>query len=213
MPRLPPRATTEQPNDPAPHRGATEPALSAQQARSREEGFALVLTGRPGAGKTSVLTALSDTLSDADVPHAALEVEALRWTHPPLSLEEEMRHLRTVCGLLRDSGHRVLIIARTIEDDAEMAAVLRAINPDTDSYLVARLEAPPATLVARILAREPASWSGLEGLVSHARELAVNMPGLSGVGLVYSTEGTRAEDVADRIIARCPDQLGWTDQL
>lgn len=173
----------------------------------------MVLTGRPGAGKTSVLTALSDTLSDADVPHAALEVEALRWTHPPLSLEEEMRHLRTVCGLLRDSGHRVLIIARTIEDDAEMAAVLRAINPDTDSYLVARLEAPPATLVARILAREPASWSGLEGLVSHARELAVNMPGLSGVGLVYSTEGTRAEDVADRIIARCPDQLGWTDQL
>jgi len=88
----------------------------------------LVLTGPPGAGKTSVLTALSDTLSDADVPHAALEVEALRWTHPPLSLEEEMRHLRTVCGLLRDSGHRVLIIARTIEDDAEMAAVLRAIK-------------------------------------------------------------------------------------
>lgn len=172
--------------------------------------FALLLTGPPGAGKTSVLTALSDALSDADVPHAALEVEALRWTHPPLSLEEEMLHLRTGCGLLRDSGHRVLILARTIEDDLEMAAVLRAIDPD--SYLVARLEAHPATLAARILAREPASWSGLEGLVAHAQELAKSMPGLAGVGLVYSTEGTRAEDVADRIIARCPDELGWTDR-
>ncbi len=97
----------------------------------------------------------ADALSDAEVPHAALEVEALRCTHPPLSLEEEMRQLRLVCGLFRDSGHRVPIIARTIEDDAEMAAVLRAIDPD--SYLVVRLEAHPATLAARILAREPAS--------------------------------------------------------
>lgn len=68
-----------------------------------ENVFALILTGPPGVGKTSVLTALSDALSDADVPHAALEVEALRCTHPPLSLAEEMRQLRTVCGLFRDS--------------------------------------------------------------------------------------------------------------
>lgn len=130
----------------------------------------MVLTGPPGAGKTSVLTALSDTLSDADVPHAALEVEALRWTHPPLSLEEEMRHLRTVCGLLRDSGHRVLIIARTIEDDAEMAAVLRAINPDTDSYLVldtrpraAKTKAPLCgTFVARPRGFEPVTFGSVE---------------------------------------------------
>jgi len=44
----------------------------------------------------------ADALSDAEVPHAALEVEALRCTHPPLSLEEEMRQLRLVCGLFRD---------------------------------------------------------------------------------------------------------------
>jgi len=172
--------------------------------------FALIVTGPPGAGKTSVLTALSDTLSDADVPHAAVEVEALRCTHPPLSLEEEMRQLHTVYRLFRDSGHRVLIIARTIETDDEIAAVLRAIDPD--DHLVVRLEAHPATLVTRILAREPASWSGLGALVAHAQELAASMPGLSGVGLAFSTEGTRAEDVADRIIARCPDQLGWTDR-
>jgi len=163
--------------------------------------FALILTGPPGAGTTSVLTALSDTLSDADVPHAAVEVEALRCTHPPLTLKEEMHLLHTVCGLFRDSGHRALIIARTIEDDDEIAAMLGAIDPD--DHLVVRLEAHPATLVARILAREPASWSGLEALVAHTQELAASMPGLCGVGLALSTEGKRAEDVAERIIAGC----------
>jgi Ni2+-binding GTPase involved in maturation of urease and hydrogenase len=46
--------------------------------------FALVLTGPPRAGKTSVLTALVDALSDDDIAHAAVEVEALVWTHPAL---------------------------------------------------------------------------------------------------------------------------------
>ncbi len=42
-----------------------------------------------------------------------------------------------------------------------------------------RLEAHSATLVSRIPAREPARWSGLEGLVTHAGELAASMLGLS----------------------------------
>ena len=46
--------------------------------------FALVLTGPPGAGKTSVLEALTDALSAEDVRHATVEVEALTSAHPPL---------------------------------------------------------------------------------------------------------------------------------
>ena len=45
--------------------------------------FAVVITGPPGAGKTSVLSALVDALSDDDIAHAAIEVEMLVWTHPP----------------------------------------------------------------------------------------------------------------------------------
>ena len=45
--------------------------------------FAVVITGPPGAGKTSVLSALVDALSDDDIAHAAVEVEMLVWTHPP----------------------------------------------------------------------------------------------------------------------------------
>jgi hypothetical protein len=87
--------------------------------------------------------------------------------------------------------------------DADIAELLNAAGAE-EVFLV-RLEAEPATLVDRITEREPATWSGLPGLVRHARELALTMPGLSGVDLVLSTEGRRAEDVAARIRAACPD--------
>ena len=67
-----------------------------------------------------------------------------------------------------------------------------------------RLEAQPQTLVERIIEREPASWSGLSGLVEHAQELATSMPDLARVDLVLSTEEQRPEDVAARIRAALP---------
>ena len=37
----------------------------------------VIITGLPGAGKTSVLTALTDALSGEGVAHASVEVEML----------------------------------------------------------------------------------------------------------------------------------------
>jgi ribose 1,5-bisphosphokinase PhnN len=170
--------------------------------------FALVLTGPPGAGKTSVLEALSDALAGDDIMHAAVEAEALRWAHPGLSDEQEMRHLAAMCALFRDAGHRVLLVGQTIETDADLARLLEAVG--ADEHLVVRLEAEPATLVERIVARERESWSGLAGLVEHAQELAATMPAVQGVDIVLSTEGQRAESVAERIRAARADRLGPT---
>ena len=47
----------------------------------------------------------------------------------------------------------------------------------------------------RVRAREPSHWSGLAGLVAHARA----MPSVPGADLMLSTEGERAEVVAARI--------------
>jgi GTPase SAR1 family protein len=167
--------------------------------------FAVVLTGPPGAGKTSVLTALCDALSDDDIPHAAVEVEALVWTHPAVSDEQRWRHLHTACALYREAGHRLLLVADTIETDDDLAALRRAAG--ADEYLVVRLEAQPATLVERIIAREPPSWSGLTALVEHAQELARSMPALEGVDLVASTDGQQPVDLAAGIRAACPSRL------
>jgi broad-specificity NMP kinase len=167
--------------------------------------FAVVLTGPPGAGKTAVLTALSDALSDDDIPHAAVEVEGLVRTHPALGDEQRRRHVQTACALYRESGHRLLLVAETIETNDDLAALRSAVG--ADEYLVVRLEAQPATLVERIIEREPPGWSGLAALVEHAQKLALSMPALDGVDLVANTDGQRAEDLAARIRAACPGQL------
>lgn len=170
--------------------------------------LAVVLTGPPGAGKTTVLTALSDSLSDEDIAHAAVEIEALAWTHPALGDEAFARLIRRHCEFLGAAGHSLLLVAQTLETDADVAELLAAVGAD-DAVLV-RLEALPATLVERITEREPSSWSGLPGLIEHAQELATTMPGLAGVDLVFSTQGQRPEDVAARIRAGVP-ALGRSD--
>ncbi len=167
--------------------------------------FAVVLTGPPGAGKTSVLTALVDALSDDDIAHAALEVEALVWTHPAVTSEQWTRHVRATCELHRQAGHHLLLVAQTLETDADVTELLAAAA--AEQVFLVRLEARPATLVRRIVEREPSTWSGLDALVEHAQELAASMPALSGVDLILSTEGERADDVAARIRAARPDWL------
>jgi ribose 1,5-bisphosphokinase PhnN len=167
--------------------------------------FAVVLTGPPGAGKTSVLTALADALSDDDIPHAAVEVEAVVRTHPALGDEQWTRHIQAVCALHREAGHGLLLVAQTLETDEDVVQLKRAVA--ADEYLLVRLEAPPATLVARIVDREPESWSGLPELVAHARQLAAGMPALRGIDLVVSTEGQSAEAVAQRIREAHPGRL------
>jgi len=152
-----------------------------------------------------VLTALVDLLSDDDIAHAAVEVEALVWCHPALTDAQWMRHVRASCELHREAGHRLLLVAQTLETDDDVAQLLGAVG--ADEYFVVRLEARPATLVERLVEREPAGWSGLSGLVEHTQVLASTMPALAGVDLVVSTEGQRPEDVAARIRAARPDRL------
>jgi hypothetical protein len=170
-----------------------------------EDVLAVVLTGAPGAGKSSVLTALADALSDDDIRHAAVEVEALVWAHPALSDEQWTRHVQVVCGLHREAGHELLLIAQTVETDKDMTRLKQAVS--ADEYLLVRLEAQPATLVERIIDREPESWSGLPELVEHAQQLAASMPALRGIDLVVSTEGQHPETVAQRIRDAHPGRL------
>jgi chloramphenicol 3-O-phosphotransferase len=168
--------------------------------------FVVLITGPPGAGKSTVLEALVDALSDDDVPHAAVEVEALVWTHPALTGEQRLHHVRTACELHRAAGHRLLLMVDTVETDADLTALLDAAG--AEEHLLVRLQAAPDTLAARIVAREPPTWSGRDALVGHARALALSMPALSGVDLVLDTDGRRPADVAAAIRAARPERLG-----
>jgi GTPase SAR1 family protein len=92
--------------------------------------FALVLTGPPGAGKTTVLEALTDALCAEDVPHAMVEIEALTSAHPPLEDDQRPASVKAVCGLYRRFGYELLLVTATVESDADLRTALAAIGAD-----------------------------------------------------------------------------------
>lgn len=156
---------------------------------------ALILTGPPGAGKSSVLEALTTLLEIDGVEYSALESEQLAWGSPWLSAAQWLPQLAAVMALQRDVGRRLLLVAATTETTDELRGVAEAVG--ADRTLVVLLVAAPDVVAARIDAREPDRWPGKADLISHARRLAVAMPrDLEGVDARIETGGRAAVDVA-----------------
>jgi chloramphenicol 3-O-phosphotransferase len=158
---------------------------------------ALVLTGAPGSGKSSVLQALGTELELRGVEYGAIESEQLAWGSPWLAPAQWLPQLAAVLRLQVDAGRRLLLVAATTETTAELRGVVEATG--ADQVLVVCLRARPATVGARIDRREPDRWPGKRGLIEHARGLAEAIPVIDGIDHVIGTDDARAEDVARRI--------------
>jgi hypothetical protein len=159
-----------------------------------EHTVAVIVTGAPGAGKTSVVAALSSLLEAGGVAHGALETEQLQWGHPWLSFDAALDQLFLVIGRQRELGRRLFLLIATTETAAELQALREMTAAQTT--LVVALAVPPATAAGRVLDREPESWAGRQALADHARDLAEVIPRLPGVDVVLDTGGGGPEDVA-----------------
>jgi shikimate kinase len=158
---------------------------------------AIVLTGAPGAGKSSVLESLAGLLDNAKVPHAAIESEQLAWGYPWLPEEQAYAVLAEVCRVQRGFGRRLFLVAATTETDEHITGLLAAVA--ADHHTVICLEATPETAARRVHEREPADWHGRDELVRAARRLATQIPALRGIDLHVHTEGRDPRDVAREI--------------
>ncbi len=158
--------------------------------------LAVVITGPPGAGKTTVAEALHDTLGERGTANALVEADELARAYPPLPRDRQVALIGAAAAAYREAGHELLFVTDTLETDEWRLQLLDAL--DADRTVVVRLEAEPDTLARRVVEREP-HWSGAPALAAHARELAVQMRELRDVALVLSTEDARAEDVAAAI--------------
>lgn len=161
---------------------------------SRMTTMAVVLTGAPGAGKSSVLERLATLLEFEGVEFGALESEQLGWGSPWLYGEPWLRQLRAIVELQRQAGRRRFLIAATTETAAELAAVRDAIA--VDQVVSVLLGAPAKVVAERIDAREPDAWPGKQRLIEHARQLAVSMRDLAGIDIRIDTADREAVDVA-----------------
>jgi adenylate kinase family enzyme len=155
---------------------------------------AVVITGAPGAGKSSVAEALTTLLDNAGVPHGAIESEQLAWGTPWLDDALVREQLAEVLRMQRGYGRRLFVVVATTETEADLRALVAAIGA-TRSFVVA-LTVPGEVASARVLSREPERWAARDALAEHAAELAPVIPALDGVDLVLSTDGRDEESVA-----------------
>ncbi len=165
---------------------------------------ALVLTGAPGAGKSSVLQALGTLLEIDGVEYGAIESEQLAWGAPLLPAREWTPQLDAVLALQRQAGRQRFLVAATAENADELRAVVEATR--ARRVLVVCLSASEETIARRISGREPDAWPGKPSLLAHARRLARSIPALPGIDLVLDTDGRRPEDVAGRICEAMRDR-------
>jgi hypothetical protein len=115
----------------------------------------LIITGTMGAGKTTVLGEASDILSSRHIAHAAIDLDALGLAHLPSAPTNDgimYRNLQSVCDNYTSIGVRRLLLARAIEDRAELE-LCRGIISATNT-VVCRLTASIEAMQRRVQARE-----------------------------------------------------------
>jgi len=118
----------------------------------------LIITGSMGAGKTSVLGEASDLLTQQDIPHAAIDLDAFGLAHlqPGATNDAVMyRNLQDVCKNYATLGVRRFLVARAIEDRAALKRCRRAVS--ARNTVVCRLTARLGTMRRRVKVRESES--------------------------------------------------------
>jgi gluconate kinase len=171
---------------------------------------AVVLTGAPGTGKSSVLEALATRLEIEGIAHGAIESEELGRGAPALTALRWIEALAAVLKLQRDSGRRLFLIAATTETGEELSGVLAAACADRS--LVVCLTAAAEVVATRLQRREPDRWPGKRGLIEHARALVATIPRLGGMRSDdrherARREGCRARGVRADACPRVPREL------
>jgi adenylylsulfate kinase len=125
----------------------------------------LVIIGPVGVGKTTVAAALSELFSQADLAHALIDLDWLRWCSPspaddPFHLELGIQNPTAVWSHYEAAGAARLILVDVVETRATLHSYQAAI-PHAETLLV-RLHADLATLRQRLAGRGWAqAWPGI----------------------------------------------------
>lgn len=166
----------------------------------------LLVTGPVGVGKTTVAGELSALLDGAGIPHAVVDLDALRCCYPapahdPFNTALGLRNLAAVWAHHRAAGAGRLVLVDVIEANDDLPRYAAAI-PGA-AITVVRLSASPRTLVERVQRRE--RGAGREWHIRRSAALTTIMEQNQIGDIVVNTDAKPITAVAREVAMR----TGW----
>ncbi len=167
----------------------------------------LLITGPVGVGKTTVAAAISDDLTERDIPNGLIDLDALRWAHPrpagdPFHGALGLRNLAAVAANYRAAGVTSLLLVDVLESREQLAHYYNVIPGAV--IQVVRLTAAPATMAGRITKREHGA-AGHDWHQQRAVELTAIFAREQPEDILIDTDGKSPQVIATEILARA----GW----
>lgn len=161
----------------------------------------LLLNGSVGVGKTTIGTAISNVLANAEIPHAFVDRDALcvSWPHRG-RFNEDMANLNlaAVWENFHANGAERLIVAGVLESKGDVNAVRRAV-PGA-AIIVCRLRASRAVRDTRLRAREHGvsrDWH-----LARSAELETILDGAAVDDFLIENDDRSPDAVALEVLAR-----------
>ena len=165
----------------------------------------LIISGFMGTGKTTVLYEVSNLLEEADMAHAAIDLDCLSSMHPARGQRTErlmFANLAAVWPVYSAAGAERLVVARVVDDRLDLQNYRDAV-PGAEP-VVCRLEASIETMHHRIRVREPGMMQAQ--IVARSAPLADLLRRTQAEDFtVDNEEGRSVTDVAREVLTRA----GW----
>lgn len=165
-------------------------------------GTALVISGPPGVGKTTVGWRVFDRCTDADDNPAFIDLDMMgaAWPAPdddPYQSRLKARNLAAVWNNYRNVGSRRLIMAGVVESQTDQNMLAAAVG---SPVIVCNLLATPAALESRIRGRGRDHGPDLEKLITRAAGLSGQLIQASVSGFAVETDDRSIDEIADEVL-------------
>jgi shikimate kinase len=163
----------------------------------------LVLTGPVGVGKTTVANAISDILREAEIAHACIDLDSLRWCHPsppsdPFHMALGLRNLAAIWPNYHSAGAQRLVLADIVETRSALAGYQHAL-PGAAIQIV-RLQATLPTILRRLQGREVGA--SLAWHRRRAAELVAQMDARKVEDVLVQTDDKTIASIAREVLMR-----------
>jgi len=168
---------------------------------------ALLITGTVGAGKTSVAAAAGSILAEARIPHAIIDLDALRrsWPAPPddpFNLAMELQNLESVARNHLSAGAHRLVLSGVVESTSDRARYREAVGVE---LCVCRLRADLTKLHQRLRTRHAGADAELQWHLDRVGQLDQILDSAKLDDFEITSDGRTLTDVAGAVLVRA----GW----